>query len=59
MLIHLFAGGKIDLFEHSLPAPRVSGSIQVSFTPRSFKTAARESKAPEEEEVNFKTLISY
>ena len=34
-----------------MPEPRLSGSISVSFTPRVFKTAARESKAPEEEEV--------
>ncbi|XP_031558123.1 dynein assembly factor 4, axonemal-like [Actinia tenebrosa] len=42
-------GSKEELFE-PLPAPREAGCIQVSFTPRSFKTAARESKAPEEEE---------
>ena len=34
-----------------MPEPRLSGSISVSFTPRAFRTAARESKAPEEEEV--------
>ncbi|XP_048584128.1 dynein axonemal assembly factor 4 isoform X1 [Nematostella vectensis] len=33
-----------------LPEPRPTGSIQVSFTHQVFKTAARESKAPEEEE---------
>ncbi|XP_062277572.1 dynein assembly factor 4, axonemal [Scomber scombrus] len=33
-----------------LPAPRVPGNIQVSFTPRVFPTALRESRVPEEEE---------
>ena len=42
---------KKDLLEKPLPEPRSGGTIQVSFTPREFKTAARESKAPEEEEV--------
>lgn len=41
---------KKDMFEKPVPEPRSSGSISVSFTPRVFKTAARESKAPEEEE---------
>ncbi|KAJ7380235.1 hypothetical protein OS493_010950 [Desmophyllum pertusum] len=41
---------KKELFEKPVPEPRSSGSISVSFTPRVFKTAARESKAPEEEE---------
>ncbi|XP_074632402.1 dynein axonemal assembly factor 4-like isoform X1 [Acropora palmata] len=39
-----------ELFEKPVPEPRSSGSISVSFTPRIFKTAARESKAPEEKE---------
>ncbi|XP_020615164.1 dyslexia susceptibility 1 candidate gene 1 protein-like [Orbicella faveolata] len=43
-------GKKTDLLEKPVPEPRLSGSISVSFTPRVFKTAARESKAPEEEE---------
>lgn len=34
-----------------LPAPRYAGNIQVSFTPRVFPTALRESRVPEEEEV--------
>lgn len=51
ILMHQFSGSKKELFELPLPAPRESGCIQVSFTPRSFKTAARESKAPEEEQV--------
>lgn len=41
---------KKDFLEKTVPEPRASGSISVSFTPRVFKTAARESKAPEEEE---------
>ncbi|KAM9183552.1 dynein axonemal assembly factor 4 isoform 1-T1 [Dugong dugon] len=36
--------------EDSVPAPRSGGSIQISFTPRVFPTALRESKAAEEEE---------
>ena len=32
------------------PSPRKSGSIQVHFTPRAFPTAARESRAAEEQE---------
>jgi len=44
-------GKKTDLLEKPVPEPRLSSSISVSFTPRVFKTAARESKAPEEEEV--------
>ncbi|KAL9985951.1 hypothetical protein ACROYT_G000002 [Oculina patagonica] len=43
-------GKRKELFEKPVPEPRSSGSISVSFTPRVFKTAARESKAPEEEE---------
>ncbi len=41
---------KSDKKSQSAPPPRKSGSIQVRFTPRVFPTAARESKAQEEEE---------
>lgn len=44
------AGKKKEMFDKPVPEPRSAGSISVSFTPRVFKTAARESKAPEEEE---------
>uniref|UniRef100_A0A671V139 Dynein axonemal assembly factor 4 n=1 Tax=Sparus aurata TaxID=8175 RepID=A0A671V139_SPAAU len=33
-----------------LPAPRLAASIKVTFTPRVFSTALRESRVPEEEE---------
>ncbi|XP_059191882.1 dynein assembly factor 4, axonemal [Centropristis striata] len=33
-----------------LPAPRLGGNIQVTFTPRVFPTALRESRVPEENE---------
>ena len=35
-----------------VPEVRGSGKISVTFTPREFPTAARESTAPEEEEVS-------
>ena len=44
------------MFDKPVPEPRSGGSISVSFTPRVFKTAARESKAPEEEEVGLQLL---
>lgn len=44
------------MFDKLVPEPRSGGSISVSFTPRVFKTAARESKAPEEEEVGLLLL---
>lgn len=39
------------LKEDSVPAPRSVGSIKISFTPRVFPTALRESQVAEEEEV--------
>ncbi|RDD46300.1 Dyslexia susceptibility 1 candidate gene 1 protein-like protein [Trichoplax sp. H2] len=44
--------GKNSIFEDKdkIPLPRSSGSIQVKFTSRTFPTAARESKAQEEQE---------
>ena len=47
----IILGKKKEMFDKPVPEPRSGGSISVSFTPRVFKTAARESKAPEEEEV--------
>lgn len=38
------------LEEDSVPAPRSGGSIKISFTPRVFPTALRESRVAEEEE---------
>ncbi|XP_019520828.1 PREDICTED: dyslexia susceptibility 1 candidate gene 1 protein isoform X3 [Hipposideros armiger] len=38
------------LKEDSIPAPRSVGNIQISFTPRVFPTALRESQVAEEEE---------
>ncbi|XP_076782412.1 dynein axonemal assembly factor 4 isoform X1 [Arvicanthis niloticus] len=38
------------LKEDRVPAPRPAGSIQISFTPRVFPTALRESQVAEEEE---------
>ena len=49
-------GKKKEMFDKPVPEPRSGGSISVSFTPRVFKTAARESKAPEEEEVGLQLL---
>ncbi|XP_051239215.1 dynein assembly factor 4, axonemal isoform X3 [Dicentrarchus labrax] len=41
---------KSKIKQVDLPAPRLVGNIQVSFTPRVFPTALRESRVPEEEE---------
>lgn len=40
-----------------LPAPRLVGNIQVTFTPRVFPTALRESRVPEEDEVSVINLL--
>ncbi|XP_035859485.1 dynein assembly factor 4, axonemal [Sander lucioperca] len=42
--------GKSKRKQANLPAPRVTGNIQVTFTPRVFPTALRESRVPEEED---------
>ena len=44
------------LKEDSVPAPRSAGNIQISFTPRAFPTALRESQVAEEEEVGTPSL---
>ncbi|XP_035520669.1 dynein assembly factor 4, axonemal [Morone saxatilis] len=41
---------KSKIKQVDLPAPRLVGNIQVSFTPRVFPTALRESRVPEEAE---------
>lgn len=43
--------------EVDLPAPRVSRNIQVTFTPRVFPTALRESRMADEEEVRSSILF--
>ncbi|TDH09246.1 hypothetical protein EPR50_G00084820 [Perca flavescens] len=42
--------GKSKRKQANLPAPRLTGNIQVTFTPRIFPTALRESRVPEEED---------
>ncbi|XP_039665675.1 dynein assembly factor 4, axonemal isoform X1 [Perca fluviatilis] len=42
--------GKSKRKQANLPAPRLTGNIQVTFTPRVFPTALRESRVPEEED---------
>ncbi|XP_062326534.1 dynein assembly factor 4, axonemal [Osmerus eperlanus] len=39
-----------NTFEMDLPAPRTTGNIKITFTPRVFPTALRESRVPEEEQ---------
>ena len=42
-----------------VPPPRSVGTIEVTFSPRVFSTPSRESKAPEEEEVDGLCKLKY